>query len=82
MGFCVSRMLANFVSLSDMTARALSPLGLVDPTDEEQLAANYGRAALHALVGLSPKEGNWPMGGINQEHSTLPFFRRLNYPWN
>lgn len=73
-------MLANFVSLSNMTARALSPMGLVDTTDEEQLAANYGRAALHALVELAPKQNEWAAGGINQEHSTLLFFRLLIYP--
>ena len=75
-------MQANFVSLSAMLANAKSPMGLVDTMDEEQLAANYGRAALHGLVELAPPDGDSASSPINREYSALMFFRILDYPWN
>lgn len=68
-GFCVSRMQANFVPLSTMLANAKSPLGLVNTTNEEQLAANYGGAALHGLVELAPLVSPWYLSGINQQQT-------------
>lgn len=75
-------MQANFVPLSTMLANAKSPLGLVNTTNEEQLAANYGGAALHGLVELAPLVSPWYLSGINQQQSTLVFPLLLAYPWN
>ena len=42
------------VPLNTMLSRAYSSSNLIDATNEEILAANYGRAGIHALVELSP----------------------------
>lgn len=51
-GFCTSQMSALFTSLATKLSLADSIPAI--RTDEELLAANYGRAAFHALVECSP----------------------------
>lgn len=75
-------MQANFVPLSTMLKNAKSPLGFVNTTNEEQLAANYGRAALHGLVQLAPPLDSGNASGINLQQSTFLFSLHLAIPWN
>ena len=68
-------MSALFTSLATKLSLAESIPG--GGTNEESLAANYGRAAFHALVECSPGINPSPDGGMSNGDDSLDMLLRL-----